>query len=115
MTHITVWRWSVWTKHFTCFFLTFHQVFLKSIESLKINASYIIPYNLSETIVALNNKTEDLLADPEQFTAPTFSNMRESEIREYLNSKLQKQSQDEAQQIVREMMQRCIAIGQESH
>ena len=78
--------------------------------------SYIIPYNLSETIVALNNQTEDLLANsPELFTAPTFSNMRESEIREYLNSKLQKESQDKAQQIVREMMQRCIAIGQESH
>ena len=63
----------------------------------------------------LNNKTQDLLANPNLFTAPTFLEMRESEIREYLNSKLQKESQDEAQQIVREMMQRCIAIGQESH
>ena len=63
----------------------------------------------------LNNRTEDLLANPELFTAPTFSKMRESEIREYLNSKLLKESQDKAQQIVREMMQRCIAIGQESH
>jgi len=65
--------------------------------------------------VELNNQTEDLLANSELFTAPTFLGMRESEIREYLNSKLQKESKDEAQQIAREMMQKCIAIGQESH
>ena len=63
----------------------------------------------------LNNRTEDDLADFELFTAPTFSEMRESEIREYLNNKLRKESQDEAQLIAKEMMQRCIAIGQESH
>ena len=50
--------------------------------------------------------------ESEAFTASNrYEGMRESEIRESLNYELRKESQDEAQQIVREMMQRCVAIG----
>ena len=68
--------------------------------------------------MALNNRTADYLSDDfdlESFTAADLTGMRDSEIHDYFNSNLRKESKDEAQQIVREMMQRCVAIGQESH
>ena len=68
--------------------------------------------------MALNNRTAYYLSDDydlESFTAADLTGMRDSEIRDYFNSNLHNESQDEAQQIVREMMQRCVAIGQESH
>jgi len=68
--------------------------------------------------VALNNRTAYYLSDDydlESFTAADLTEMRDSEIKDYFNSNLREESKDEAQEIVRKIMQRCIAIGQESH
>ena len=48
-------------------------------------------------------------------TGVTEDFLSESEKREYLDYILHERSKQTAQQIVKEMMQRCIAIGQESH
>ena len=68
--------------------------------------------------MALSNRTAYYLSDDydlESFTAADLTELRDSEIKDYFNSNLREESKDEAQEIVREIMQRCIAIGQESH
>ena len=63
-------------------------------------------------------KDLDALKMSPAVTAPTGVTgdfLSESERREYLDYILHEKSKQKAQQIVKEMMQRCIAIGQESH
>ena len=63
-----------------------------NIQSYKVNVSYITPDNLTATIMEKLNETA-----------------AES------NAVLRERSEDEAENIMKEMMQRCVAIGQESH
>ena len=67
----------------------------------------------------VKNQTETTLTDQEILAelnmSPTGAPLSDSERREHLETILRQDSEEISQKIVKEMMQKCIAIGQESH
>ena len=67
----------------------------------------------------VKNQTETTLTDEEILAklnmSPTGAPFSDSERREHLETILRQDSEEISQKIVKEMMQKCIAIGQESH
>ena len=64
------------------------------------------------------DKLEDLNLPPAVTYAPATATedfLSESERRKYKDEILLAESEKTAQKIIKEMMQKCIAIGQESH